>query len=254
MKPKFEVGDEVERISGGKWLGMDVGDCGIVTAVSEHSNNGCQLRIDGYDGVYSDFRFKLVRKRVSFDPANEMRIFDLPHQHVASGKARECDKDKCPPPVCGENGKFVPIVKELVWRQFSNRTGDISAESACGTYTIRPSAGDVAPYRLWTPFTEYRDAVCFNDIELAKRAAQAHFEGRILSAIETIIPMVNEVVRIHEDRMDDVPYAAGFHAHGRGVSREQCPYVESPSAERWRMGWDYAGNRIQGHKKEGSQS
>lgn len=60
--PKFKVGDEVERVSGGEWLGMKVGDCGVVTEVRPTANNWHQIKIDGYYGLYSDFRYKLVKR------------------------------------------------------------------------------------------------------------------------------------------------------------------------------------------------
>jgi hypothetical protein len=59
--PKFKVGDEVERTSGGEWLGMEVSDRGVVVEVKATANNWHQIRIDGYYGVYSDFRYKLVK-------------------------------------------------------------------------------------------------------------------------------------------------------------------------------------------------
>lgn len=60
--PKFKVGDEVERVSGGEWLGMEVGDRGVVTEVRPTANNWHQIKIDGYYGLYSDFRYKLVKR------------------------------------------------------------------------------------------------------------------------------------------------------------------------------------------------
>jgi hypothetical protein len=61
FKPKFKVGDEVQRTSGGKWLGMEVGDRGIVTEVRATANNWHEIRIEGYHGLYSDFRYKLAK-------------------------------------------------------------------------------------------------------------------------------------------------------------------------------------------------
>lgn len=58
---KFNVGDEVERISGGEWFMMGVGDRGIVTEVIPTRNNWSQIKIDGYTGLYSDFRYKLIQ-------------------------------------------------------------------------------------------------------------------------------------------------------------------------------------------------
>lgn len=58
--PKFKVGDEVVRVSGGEWLGMKVGDTGVVAEVRATAANWHQLRIEGYHGLYSDFRYKLA--------------------------------------------------------------------------------------------------------------------------------------------------------------------------------------------------
>lgn len=60
MNPKFKIGDEVERISGGEWFGMSEGDRGTVFDVIQATNNWSQIKIKGYGGIYSDFRFKLV--------------------------------------------------------------------------------------------------------------------------------------------------------------------------------------------------
>lgn len=58
MAPKFKAGDQVERVSGGEWFGMREGDKAVVAEVKPTPNNWHQLRLDGYDGLYSDFRFK----------------------------------------------------------------------------------------------------------------------------------------------------------------------------------------------------
>ena len=58
--PKFKVGDRVVRVSGGLWFGMDEGDAGEIVEVLPTQQNWHQIRIEGYDGLYSDFRFRLA--------------------------------------------------------------------------------------------------------------------------------------------------------------------------------------------------
>lgn len=57
--PMFAVGDEVMRVFGGRWLGMDVGDRGKVTEVVP-GDRWNSIRIEGYFGLYSEFRFRLA--------------------------------------------------------------------------------------------------------------------------------------------------------------------------------------------------
>lgn len=59
MIPKFKVGDEVVRISGGEWFGMREGDTGVVAEVGPTSSYGFSTRLEGFGGLYSEFRFKL---------------------------------------------------------------------------------------------------------------------------------------------------------------------------------------------------
>lgn len=60
---KFQVGDLVERVSGGEWLGMEEGDRANVLEVRPTPNNWSQLILDGFDGLYSDFRYRLVERK-----------------------------------------------------------------------------------------------------------------------------------------------------------------------------------------------
>lgn len=60
VEQRFKAGDQVKRVSGGEWLGMREGDEGVVTEVIPTPNNWSQLRIDGYAGIYSDFRYALA--------------------------------------------------------------------------------------------------------------------------------------------------------------------------------------------------
>lgn len=64
---KFKVGDLVVRIAGGEWLGLEEGDVASVVEVKPTPNNWCQLRLDGYDGLYSDFNFRAISE-ASYDP------------------------------------------------------------------------------------------------------------------------------------------------------------------------------------------
>lgn len=59
MTPKFKVGDEVVRISGGEWFGMREGDTGVVAKEVPLTSFGSSIRIEGFGGLYSEFRFKL---------------------------------------------------------------------------------------------------------------------------------------------------------------------------------------------------
>lgn len=69
---RFKVGDEVERVSGGEWLGMAEGDTGTITEVIPTENNWALIKVSGFDGVYSDFRFRAVSPpRQSLSSAEE---------------------------------------------------------------------------------------------------------------------------------------------------------------------------------------
>lgn len=59
MIPKFKVGDEVVRISGGEWFGMREGDAGVVAKIGPRAAYGYAIRLEGFGGLFSEFRFKL---------------------------------------------------------------------------------------------------------------------------------------------------------------------------------------------------
>ncbi len=76
-------------------------------------------------------------------------------------------------------------VKPLEWvdrHDNPTRPNDLIASSIVGQYQIRPSADGVY-FRLFIPGRPYNDAEVFNAVPLAKAAAQADYEARILSAL-----------------------------------------------------------------------
>ena len=83
------------------------------------------------------------------------------------------------------SGAVLAGVKLLVWVDRHDnpiRANDLIASSIIGQYGIRPSA-DGASFRLFIPGRLYNDAEVFGGVDLAKAAAQADYEARILSAL-----------------------------------------------------------------------
>lgn len=54
---KFQPGDTVERVSGGNWFCLSEGDTAVVSEVIRTSFGWSHLKLEGYTGLFSDFRF-----------------------------------------------------------------------------------------------------------------------------------------------------------------------------------------------------
>lgn len=81
LTPKFSVGDEVVRIAGGEWFGLREGDSATVVEVIDTPQNWHQIRLEGYQGLYSDFNFRLVRATTPTDQATIDRLHEI-HETV----------------------------------------------------------------------------------------------------------------------------------------------------------------------------